>query len=280
MLSYRHAYHAGNFADVMKHVVLTAILRYLAKKDAALCYVDTHAGAGMYKLDSTYARKNAEHNEGIARLWQATDAPAPVADYLGLVRRLNIGSELKLYPGSPWFAAQILRPADRMMLCELHGSDISLLETQFATDRRAHCYQENGYQFAQSLLPPRERRGLIFMDPSYELRGEYETAVSSIAAMHRRFATGVYALWYPVLNEHQPGTIEKLFAETGVRKVLHLALRVAARSPQSGMYGCGVIVINPPWTLREEMSLALPWLAEALALDASASFLVEQWADE
>ena len=280
MLSYRHAFHAGNFADVMKHVVLTAALRYMVKKEAKFCYVDTHAGAGAYELDSDHAQKTGEHVAGIARLWDADDAPAPVADYLAVVRKLNPDGELRHYPGSPWFAAQLLKPGDRLVLCELHSSDMPLLKACFKNDRRVRCYREDGYRYAAGLLPPPERRGLVFMDPSFELQGEFETAISALTAMHRRFATGTYALWYPSLDGHQAETLHKGFLESGMRDVLHLAIDTEEPRPRAGMLGCGVVVVNPPWTLADTMQTALPYLVEKLGRGRGATCRVETWVDE
>jgi 23S rRNA (adenine2030-N6)-methyltransferase len=280
MLSYRHAFHAGNFADVMKHVVLTAVLRYMARKDAKLCYVDTHAGAGAYDLASDYAQKTGEYRAGFARLWQSHDAPAPVADYLELVRKLNPDGELKNYPGSPWFAAQLLKPRDRLVFCEMHGSDLPLLKAQFAGDRRVRCFREDGYQFTAGLLPPPERCGLVFMDPSFELRGEYDTAVTAVTSLYRRFASGSYALWYPSLDGHQAVALKRRFLESGLRDVLHLAFDIAEPGSRAGMLGCGVVLVNPPWTLADAMRVALPYLVDKLASERGAACRVETWADE
>jgi len=154
MLSYRHAYHAGNFADVMKHVVLTSLLKYMIRKDAGLCFVDTHAGAGSYDLLSGHALKTGESALGIAKLWDVDDAPEPVSDYLELVYRHNPAGDLAKYPGSPWIAASLLRRQDRLMLCELHSGDFPRLQAMFASDRLVHCYAEDGYRFSTGLVPP------------------------------------------------------------------------------------------------------------------------------
>ena len=280
MLSYRHAYHAGNFADVMKHVVLTALLRYMTRKDAPVCYIDTHAGAGGYDLQAEYARKTSESDMGIGRLWGASDAPEPVAVYLDLVHRFNPGDAPVRYPGSPWFAAEVLREQDRLMLCELHGSDFPLLQKLFQKDRRVRCYPDNGYQFSIGLVPPIERRGLILMDPSFELKDEYATALATIRSLHRRFATGTYALWYPILDERRTAMLKREIDQTRIRDVMNIDLTIADRHSLPGMYGCGMLVINPPWTLREDMELALPYLISKLALNGKGAFHIERWADE
>ena len=280
MLSYRHAYHAGNFADVMKHVVLTALLRYLTRKEAALCYIDTHAGAGAYDLNSGYAQKTGESVLGIAKLWSRKDAPEAVRDYLALVHQFNSAPGLSKYPGSPWFAAALLRPQDRLVLCEMHSTDFPLLEAMFRKDRRVHCHLEDGYRFSAGLVPPIERRGLVLMDPSYELAGEYDTAIATIAKLHLKFSTGTYALWYPILDENRTASLRRELEQQPIRDVMHLGLRVADKNVQPGMYGSGMIVINPPWTLRAEMESALAFLAAELGTSRGAAFEIEQWVEE
>ncbi len=280
MLSYRHSFHAGNFADVMKHVVLVALLRYMIRKEAPFCYIDTHAGAGGYDLRGEHAQKTAESELGIGRILAAADAPAPVARYLEIVRSFNESARVAKYPGSPWFAATLMRKNDRLMLCELHGSDFPQLRQLFRSDRRVHCYAEDGYRFSTGLVPPAERRGLIFMDPSYELKNEYATAVATLGKLHRRFATGVYALWYPLLAERNSAVLKRSVDRLGIRDVLNLELLVTDRDQQAGMHGCGMLLVNPPWTLRNDMELALPYLAARLGRDGKGEFRIEAWASE
>lgn len=280
MLSYRHAFHAGNFADVIKHVVLVAVLRYMTRKASPLCYIDTHAGAGAYDLHAGSAEKTREADLGIARIRDAGDAPGPVAAYLDLLRRFNGDGEIRRYPGSPWITAEMLRPNDRLMLCELHGSDFPELQKLFRQDRRVHCYAEDGYRFGIGLVPPAERRGLIFMDPSYELADEYDTAMATLRRMHRRFATGTYALWYPILDERRTSALRKAVQESAMRDVLNLELRVAEGKSPRGMYGCGMILVNPPWTLRDAMELALPYLAKKMGRSGDFSYRIELWSAE
>jgi 23S rRNA (adenine2030-N6)-methyltransferase len=280
MLSYRHAFHAGNFADVMKHVVLTAMLRYMTQKDAALCYLDTHAGAGGYDLRSNQAQQTGESGLGIAKLWDVHDAPDAVADYLALVRRFNAAPQLIRYPGSPWLAAQLLRAQDRLVLCELHSAEFPLLEQAFAGDRRVHCHAEDGYRFSKGLVPPIERRGLVFMDPSYELHDEYANALASLGKLHRQFSSGSYALWYPILEQPRTAELRQHIESLKIRDVLHLALRIADNKSFPGMHGSGMIVINAPWTLRAAMQSSLPWLAAHLGINDKATYEIEQWVNE
>lgn len=280
MLSYRHSFHAGNFADVMKHVALVALLRHMIRKESPFCYIDTHAGAGSYDLRGEHAQKTAESELGVGRILAATDAPAPVARYLEIVRGFNESARTTRYPGSPWFAAQLMRKSDRLMLCELHGNDFPQLRQLFKSDRRVHCYAEDGYRFSTGLVPPTERRGLILIDPSYELKTEYATAIATLGKLHRRFATGVYALWYPLLAERNSAMLKRSVDRLGIRDVLNLQLFVADRNRQAGMYGCGMIIVNSPWTLRNDMDLALPYLADRLGRDGKGEFRIEVWASE
>jgi len=280
MLSYRHSFHAGNFADVMKHVVLVALLRYMTRKESPLCYIDTHAGAGGYDLHGEHARRTAESEEGIGRIYLAGDAPSPVSAYLELVRSFNGTGELLRYPGSPWIAAELLRKNDRLMLCELHGSDYPQLKRMFGKDRRVHCHAEEGYKFCIGLVPPAERRGLVLMDPSYELANEYQTAMATLGKLYRRFATGTYALWYPLLAERRTGTLQRAVERLGLRDVLNLQLIVADHKSQPGMHGCGMILVNPPWTLRNDMELALPYLAGKLGRGVDSACRIELWSAE
>ena len=280
MLSYRHAFHAGNFADVMKHVVLASMIHYMTRKEAPLCYIDTHAGAGSYDLRSDHAQKNRESESGIARVRDTGNAPLAVARYLEVLDRIGGGAEQAPYPGSPLIAATLLRPQDRLMLCELHSSDFPVLQQAFRKDRRVHCFNEDGYRFSKGLLPPAERRGLVLMDPSYEIAKEYDTAADTLVALHRRFATGTFALWYPILDSRRSVALRLAVQKSSMRDVLNLELHVADRKNAPGMYGCGMMVVNPPWTLREEMEQALPWLARVLGRDSAANSGIDQWVEE
>lgn len=280
MLSYRHAYHAGNFADVTKHIALVMILRYMTQKPGALCYLDTHAGAGSYDLQSAAARKTAESSQGIAKILGVGNMPEPVSDYVQLLRQHNAGESLHQYPGSPWIAAQVLRAQDRLIFCELHGSDFPLLQQLFADDRRVYCHAQDAYRFVPGLMPPPERRGLVFMDPSYELPQEYDTAVACLRNAHRKFSSGTFALWYPILDEVRSKNLRQEFEQSGIRDVLHFSLCIADSRSLPGMYGSGMIVVNPPWTLRNSLQATLPWLTAQLGVNNKAAFEIEQWTAE
>ena len=265
MLSYQHSCHAGNHGDVLKHLVLTRILTYLVQKPAPLLYVDTHAGAGGYRLDSPMALKVSEFRHGIGALWGRDDLPAPLAEYLALVKRFNRdAATLGWYPGSPWLARQLLRPADRLELCELHPADFPRLRKLFAGEPRVHCHESDGFARSLALVPPIEKRGLVLIDPAYEQKQDYQKVAEQLMGLHRRFATGVYALWYPVVDPARIQRLHQQLARSGIRRIDVYELYRDGEQRQSGMNGSGMVVINPPWRLREELSAALPWLAEAV----------------
>ncbi|MCC5810098.1 MAG: 23S rRNA (adenine(2030)-N(6))-methyltransferase RlmJ [Ectothiorhodospiraceae bacterium] len=264
MMSYRHGFHAGNFADVLKHLVLVHCLRHLLRKDKPVLYLDTHAGAGLYALDSDYARKTGEYRSGIARLWQQDTMPTAVADYLALVRECNPADPLSRYPGSPWLAARLLRPCDRLLLHELHSSEHPLLTGQFADDSRVKVLPEDGYRGCIAAMPPPERRGLVLMDPSYELKSDYSQVVATLKQAHRRFATGVYAIWYPVVERRRIADLETTLKDSGISRILLAELGVSPDSMETGMTASGMIVVNPPYTLENDLRDSLPWLADTL----------------
>jgi len=266
MLSYLHGFHAGSHADVLKHVILLQILDHLTVKDKPLRYIETHAGAGGYSLRSSAALKTHEHKTGIGRLWKATGTPAPIARLIDLVRKYNDGgASLLRYPGSPWLARECLRSSDSVYLFELHPAEHKLLEQGFGTDRRTTVLRQDGLAGCIGLLPPPERRGLVFIDPSYEVKDEHRQVVDALVKAHRRFATGVYAIWYPVLERRWVDRFERAIRATGITPLQLYELSVAPDAADRALTGSGMLVVNPPWMLREAMDLALPWLARALA---------------
>jgi 23S rRNA (adenine2030-N6)-methyltransferase len=276
VLSYRHSFHAGNFADVLKHLVQLRILRYLLQKEKPLFYLDTHAGAGGYQLGAAHASKAQEFENGIARLWQRDDLPPEVADYVALVRRFNGGQrKLQRYPGSPWFAQQLLRASDRMALHELHPADFGQLQKAFAADRRCRVRAEDGFQACLALLPPAERRALVLIDPPYELKEDYQRVVDTLLGAHQRFATGSYALWYPVVERRRIDRLEKALAASGIRRILLLELGIAADHPGHGMTASGMILVNPPFSLATEMAPVLDYLARTLGAGHGHQRIVE-----
>jgi len=280
MLSYRHSFHAGNFADVLKHIILIQNLEYLTKKDKPFCCIDTHAGPGKYELDGEYALKTREFDNGIAKLWQRNDLPECVARYVSLIKRFNSPDKLTRYPGSPLITKQLLRDKDRLCLFELHNTEIKLLTAEANKDKRINVFHADGLTSCLKLLPPTERRGLVLIDPSYEIKSDYQQVVETLVAMHKRFATGTYALWYPVIDRSRNQKLERAIKACGINNVQLFELGIRADSNEHGMTASGMIVINPPWTLAAEMKQVLPWLAEVLGNNNEGFYRIETLVSE
>lgn len=282
MLSYRHVFHAGNHADVLKHAVLLAVLAYLNRKDKPYWVIDTHAGAGGYRFDIGRSKTHAEYEDGIGRLWERKDLPPLLAAYVAAVRADNPDGRLKRYPGSPLLAFAAMRPADRLRLFELHPADVKLLAqniTAAAPDaqKRVQIRQEDGFAGMKALLPPPPRRGLIVLDPAYEDKRDYAQVATAVKEGLQRFATGTFMVWYPLLQKNESITLAgklKKFAPDW----LNATLTVQPPAPDGmGMHGSGVFLVNPPWTLAGELKETLPWLADVLKVgaDGTAGFSLE-----
>jgi 23S rRNA (adenine2030-N6)-methyltransferase len=277
MLSYRHAFHAGNHADVLKHFIEVQLLRYLMQKDKPFWYIDTHAGAGCYALDSGYATQNAEYESGIARLWDRDDLPVPLADYVALVKGINPDGEMKLYPGSPLVALELLREQDKMRLFELHSTDSELLHENFAGHGSQVLMQTaDGFGALKALLPPPPRRALVLIDPPYEDKQDYQRVVSALNEGLKRFANGVYTVWYPQLQRAEARQLPEQLKQLPVKSWLNVALSVQGLSADGfGMHGSGMFVLNPPWLLHGVLQQVMPYLAEHLGQDEYATFTLE-----
>jgi len=277
LFSYRHGFHAGNHADVLKHVVLVQMLSYLTAKDAPLWFVDTHAGAGAYSLESDFARKKGEFRDGIGRLWGRKDAPPAVARYLHEIEKANPDGRLRHYPGSPQIALQTLRSQDRLQLYELHTTESRILQKNFAgTGRRVHVHAGDGFAGLKAVLPPASRRGLVLIDPSYEDKKDYVKVLEAMREALKRFASGVYAVWYPQVQRQEsqdlPGQLKQLAAGDW----LHVSLTVKAPAEGGlGLHGSGVFVFNQPWTLEATLRPEMPWLVRTLGLDRRATFKLQ-----
>ncbi|MDZ4201988.1 MAG: 23S rRNA (adenine(2030)-N(6))-methyltransferase RlmJ [Gallionella sp.] len=278
MLSYRHAFHAGNHADVLKHFVEMQLLRHLAQKEKPFWYIDTHAGAGCYALDSGYATQNAEYESGIARLWQQDELPPALAEYVALVQEINPDGLLKLYPGSPLVALRMLRPQDRMRLFELHPTDGVILQENFAGYGAQVLMQTaDGFGALKALLPPPPRRALVLIDPPYEDKQDYRRVVLALQEGLKRFANGMYAVWYPQLQRDDARQLPQQLKQLPVKSWLHVALSVQAPGEEGfGMHGSGMFVLNPPWTLHGVLQEVMPRLLQLLAQDDRAGFILEQ----
>ena len=282
MLSYRHSFHAGNHADVLKHFVLVYLLRHLAQKDKPFWYIDTHAGAGEHALDGPWAKKNAEFESGIARLWNRRDLPPPVADYVDQVVALNPAAPgakpaLKKYPGSSQIALQLMRPRDRMRLFELHSTEASHLKTYYKGQAPRMLVQSgDGFAGLNTILPPVTRRGLVLIDPSYEDKDDYRHVIKALKDGLERFATGTYMLWYPEVQRPESRRLPDALKRIPVKDWLHVALTVKTPDESGlGLHGSGLYIINPPWTLAGMLRKFMPGLTKALAQDASAAFVLE-----
>lgn len=283
MLSYRHAYHAGNFADVQKHAVLALLAQALCRKDKPWLYLDTHAAAGHYDLGSDAARHGAEYERGILRLWRCTDVAASLQPYLNAVAAVNgtaTPAPLRRYPGSPRIARHFMRDHDRMTLCELHPQEIDNLRSEFGRERNVSIVHGDGYQALNSHLPPKERRGLVLVDPSYERADEWERVVDAIGTAHQRWPTGVYALWYPIQERPRIERFHKRLQGTGINKMLCAELWVYPDDAALRLNGSGVVVINPPWQLEAAIEEAMDYLWRVLSPEGVGGRRVEWLAGE
>ncbi len=277
MLSYRHAFHAGNHADVLKHFLLVDLIRHLRLKDKAFWVIDSHAGAGQYSLNSGYALQLAEYEQGIGRLWSRQDLPPALGNYVEMVRQANPDGQLRHYPGSPRFALSMLRSQDRLRLFELHSTDARLLRQDFAASgRQVIVTAGDGYAGLRALLPPQSRRGLVLIDPSYEEKADYSRVIAALEDGLARFATGIYALWYPLLEKRESISLPRLLKQLPAGRWLNVTLRVRDVGVAGyGMAGSGMFVINPPWQLAQTLRDTLPYMMSALAQDASAGYSLE-----
>jgi 23S rRNA (adenine2030-N6)-methyltransferase len=270
MLAYRHAFHAGNHADVLKHTVLLQVLRHMNLKDKGWRYVDTHAGAGGYSLEGEYANKHAEYGQGIARLLERKDLPAPLAELVALVHAFNDGKAVRQYPGSPAAAQALMRPQDQLRLSELHPTDYKILASYLGDVPGVEVRLADGFATLKSHLPPPTRRGVVLIDPSYEIKTDYTRTLAAVREALQRFPEAVVIVWLPQLQLVEAAQLPqrlKAAADTGAKKGwLHARLTVAQADARGfGMIGSSVFVANPPHTLFAELQPVLPWLAQTLA---------------
>ncbi|GLX86561.1 ribosomal RNA large subunit methyltransferase J [Thalassotalea loyana] len=279
MLSYRHAFHAGNFADVLKHSVLIYVLDYMARKDKGYSYIDTHSGAGMYALQDDYAQKTGEYKDGIGKLYQSSDLPEILNEYISLISSLNNNKSLEIYPGSPGIAKELLRRQDFAHLFELHKSDFELLEELCQRWKKSRVYKSDGYNGLLEQLPPPTRRGVVLMDPPFELKEDYVKSVKTIIQAYRKFSTGTYLLWYPVVKRSYIEAMEEQFVSSNVRNVIQLEYCQKQDSDEYGMTGTGLFIVNPPWQLLGESDNLLTTMKEKLG-NKHSSYTARQLIDE
>ncbi len=280
-MNYRHSYHAGNFADVLKHATLALVIEHLKRKPAPFRVIDTHAGAGLYELDKGPAEKTGEWRQGIGRLLGREAGPLPdsveelLAPYLAAVAAENIPGELNLYPGSPRLTRTLLRPQDRLIANELHPEDGQLLKELFGRDSQTKVLQLDGWMALKSLLPPKERRGVILIDPPFEEPGELERLKKGLLEAAERFPTGVYLLWYPIKDAKLIAAFHESLAGLGLPKLLAAELMIRPPHVVTRLNGAGLVVLNPPFQLDETLARLLPFLAERLGQEPGAGCRVE-----
>lgn len=282
-MNYRHAYHAGNFADVTKHIILVALLKALNQKDAPYCCIDTHAGAGLYDLQSSYAMINKEFEQGILKVAHQKEMPPLVSEYLSAVRLLNnqfsdsLSSSLRYYPGSPLFLRHFLRRQDRLILTELHPEEERSLATLFAKDKHVITRLQDGYQALKAFLPPKERRGLILIDPPFERPSEYSDLLKALDEGLKRFETGVYAIWYPIKDRSTVDRFYRALKAQIKRPFLITELTVYPDTTQIHLNGSGMVIINPPWKLQAVLEETFPWLWKILSQQHQGRFIIDQF---
>ncbi len=282
MLSYRHAFHVGNHADVLKHLVLLQVIKHAGQKNKPFWYIDTHAGAGNYALDKGYATQNEEFTTGISRLWDAKDLPTAISDYLTSIRQFNPDSSLKHYPGSPVLAYSAMRADDRLRLFELHPNDFKLLNQSFKAlglgpnNRKVMTEAQDGFAGIKALLPPPTRRAVVLIDPPYEEKQDYQRVIEMVKDSLMRFATGTYIVWYPMLQRPEPQQMIDKLKRLQLKNWLHVSLSVQSPSADGfGMHGSGLFIVNPPYTLPALLTDAMPVLIDYLGIDQGADYVLE-----
>jgi 23S rRNA (adenine2030-N6)-methyltransferase len=292
MFSYRHAFHAGNHADVLKHFITIQLLQYLNQKDTAYSYIDTHSGAGVYELDGAFASKNAEYDTGIGPLWNLTDMPAPIKEYVDLIRAMNPSGKMRYYPGSPYIADKVAREQDRLRLFELHPADSKLLADNFrkleehaaaqgirptVRGKRVLVTRGDGFASLKALLPPPSRRGLVLIDPPYEDKQDYKKTKDVLAEALGRFPTGTYAVWYPLLQRMESRQFADKLKQLPAAEWLNVVLTTKKPTPDGfGLHSSGMFILNPPYTLEPMLKEVMPWLVKALGKDSGARFTLEK----
>ena len=262
MLSYRHGYHAGNAADVLKHFILTYVLDYIKKKDKGFIFIDSHAGAGKYLISDPYMQKNKEYLQGIKKILQLKNDNIFLKKYLDLIKSINFNSELKIYPGSCYLAARSLRPNDNLYFFELHPKEFLNLKKNFENDSRVIIENRDSYQRLNKLLPPKEKRAVILIDPSYELKDEYEKVSEMLSDCYKKFPLGVYIIWYPVLKNKKS---EKFIFNVLKKKYKNLShVEMITDNSNNGMQGSGLFILNCPWSIENDIKKSLETIFDCL----------------
>lgn len=282
-MNYDHAYHAGNFADVVKHALVVRIVEYLKRKDKPFRVIDTHAGSGLYDLSGERAQKTGEWRTGIGRLIEA-DLPEParalLAPYLDIVGDLNPGGGIKFYPGSPVLVRRLLRGRDRLTAIELHPDAAFELKNRFAGDFATRVIELDGWLALGAHLPPKEKRGLVLVDPPFEIDDEFGRILDGLRKAHERWPGGVYAFWYPIKDQKEVERFRRDLAALGIPRILDATLTIRAPLHYPRLDGTGMVIVNPPYVIEEELSVLLPVLSGVLAEDAGAGWAVKWLAGE
>jgi 23S rRNA (adenine2030-N6)-methyltransferase len=277
-MNYSHSYHAGNFADVFKHIVLLALVKSFLRKDNGFCYLDTHAGSGFYDLSAESSQKTKEYELGISKLFHKEHPPQLIKQYIGCVRQMNnrltqsMISNLRYYPGSPALVHYFLRPQDRMILTELHPQEAQTLKRAYSNDQRVSVHVNNGYQSLKAFLPPKERRGLILIDPPYERPHESIEILQALPLALKRFATGTYAIWYPIKNRAYIDQLHRATQEVVKQPILVTELSIYEEVSPLHLNGSGLLIVNPPWELDRQIQDFLPWLWKNLSIQGKGQY--------
>jgi 23S rRNA (adenine2030-N6)-methyltransferase len=281
LFSYRHGFHAGNHADVLKHIVLTHILQYYNQKETPYWFVDLHAGAGLYDLGGEWAQKKGEYLDGIARVWDAKSRPPAVMQYLDVIKELNPDGELRIYPGSPWLALQACRTQDKLRLFEMHPNEADILRQNLdqrasRVPRQTAVFGDDGFAGLKGHIPPPTRRAIVLIDPSYEDKQDYRRVIETLKDAMLRFPTGCYVVWYPQIQRREAQELPRQLEKISGKNWTHVSVSVQKPSPDGlGLHGSGMFVINPPYTLTAAMKETLPWLVKILGQDERAHYKLD-----
>jgi 23S rRNA (adenine2030-N6)-methyltransferase len=274
-MNYRHAYHAGNFADAFKHLILIALVQSFLRKDSGFCYLETHAGSGCYDLNAPNAQKSKEYESGVVKILAAHDQPKLVQDYAACIKELNHKPDMHYYPGSPFFARHFMRPQDRMVLSELHPEDYEELKSLFKFDRQVAVHMQDGYLSLKALLPPKERRGLVLIDPPYENPMEFSMIANKLDLALSRWETGTYAVWYPIKTHQHLTRFYRDLKNKIKHPMLTVELMIHHDDVGTQLNGCGMVIINPPWQLDQQLEALLPWLWNALSVNKQGKYSLQ-----
>ena len=278
-MNYRHIFHAGNFADVMKHCTLISLVQSFFHKDKPIFYLDTHAGCDIYDLEHPAAKKTGEYRQGIAKIYQQKNAPELINTYLAIVHGCNLidskQDKIHYYPGSAKFVRSLLRPHDRMALVELSAKEYEQLQKHFYRNKQIAVHHQDGYQALNALVPPLERRGLVFIDPTYEQVNETELIVKALVKAITKWPEGVYALWYPIKNQFEKNLLLKTLKQSLImQEILSVELTIYPADAPIGLNGSGMVIINPPWQLEQKITEFLPWLWQQLSVTGQGGYHV------